>query len=90
LDPVGEVYSRRILHGTRGRRHGNDLPNAPLELFTFEHYASATACAHHANVSAGTSNGPYIIAARMLFAEPDLHAYNNGDSLHRGYEPLPQ
>lgn len=64
------------------------MPDAALKLFTFEHHATTTSSAHHSYVGSGTSNGPHIIAAGMFLPEADLHTYNHGDSLHRGYEPL--
>ena len=64
------------------------MPNAPLELFSFEHNATAAAGTQNANVSAGSGNGPYIVAAGMLLSKANLHAHNYRDSLRHGYEPL--
>lgn len=81
-------YSKCILRFLRNRRDCDNLPNAPLELFSFEHNATAAAGTQNANVSAGSGNGPYIVAAGMLLAKADLHAHDHWDSLRHGYEPL--
>ena len=86
--PIGGVWSRRILRKLRSRRNCKNLPDAPLELFTFEHYAATAARAYNPYVSTGSGNGPYIVATGVFLAEADLHTYNYWDSLHRGFEPL--
>ena len=64
------------------------MPHAALKLFTVEHNTATATCAHDSDVSTGSGNGPYIVAAGMFFTEANLHTHNHWDSLHHGYEPL--
>lgn len=85
---VRDYRSNGLLRRGWGRPWRQYETDASLELFAFQHHASATACTDHPDISAGAGNRPRVFAARVLLPKADLHADSNGNPLHPGFDLL--